>query len=75
MNMEDELEETEIEGFDAQTQTLFCQNVINDLLIQVPILMSISLFFVLHLAHKQTSKLLFPTSTNVRRMYLVREKS
>lgn len=47
MNMEDELEETEIEGFDAQTQTLFCQNVINDLLIQVPILMSISLFFCL----------------------------
>ncbi|KAG2617083.1 hypothetical protein PVAP13_3NG178222 [Panicum virgatum] len=35
MNMEDELEETEIEGFDAQTQTLFCQNAINDLLIQV----------------------------------------
>ena len=24
MNMEDELEETEIEGFDAQIQTLFC---------------------------------------------------
>jgi DNA damage-binding protein 1 len=35
MNMEDELEETEIEGFDAQIQTLFCQNAINDLLIQV----------------------------------------
>lgn len=35
MNMEDELEETEIEGFDAQTQTLYCQNAINDQLIQV----------------------------------------
>lgn len=35
MNMEDELEEIEIEGFDAQIQTLFCQNAINDLLIQV----------------------------------------
>ncbi|KAM0860241.1 hypothetical protein ACQ4PT_046665 [Festuca glaucescens] len=35
MNMEDVLEETEIEGFDAQIQTLFCQNGINDLLMQV----------------------------------------
>jgi DNA damage-binding protein 1 len=35
MNMEDELEETEIEGFDAHTQTLYCQNAINDQLIQV----------------------------------------
>jgi DNA damage-binding protein 1 len=35
MNMEGVLEETEIEGFDAQTQTLFCQNGISDLLIQV----------------------------------------
>lgn len=35
MNMEDELEETEIEGFDAQTQTLYCQNAINDQLVQV----------------------------------------
>uniref|UniRef100_A0ACD5TYR9 Uncharacterized protein n=1 Tax=Avena sativa TaxID=4498 RepID=A0ACD5TYR9_AVESA len=35
MNMEDVLKETEIEGFDAQIQTLFCQNAINDLLIQV----------------------------------------
>jgi DNA damage-binding protein 1 len=35
MNMEDELEETEIEGFDAQAQTLYCQNAINDQLIQV----------------------------------------
>ncbi|KAM0880962.1 hypothetical protein ACQ4PT_033240 [Festuca glaucescens] len=35
MNMEDVLEETEIEGFNAQTQTLFCQNGISDLLIQI----------------------------------------
>ncbi|XP_020248507.1 DNA damage-binding protein 1a [Asparagus officinalis] len=35
MNMEDELEETEIEGFYSQAQTLFCQNAINDQLVQV----------------------------------------
>ncbi|XP_072969615.1 DNA damage-binding protein 1 [Typha angustifolia] len=35
MNIEDELEETEIEGFDAQTQTLFCQNAMHDQLVQV----------------------------------------
>ncbi|KAG0461871.1 hypothetical protein HPP92_020347 [Vanilla planifolia] len=35
MNMEDELEETEIEGFYAQAQTLFCQNALHDQLIQV----------------------------------------
>ncbi|KAJ3679366.1 hypothetical protein LUZ60_017377 [Juncus effusus] len=35
MNMDDELEETEIEGFDAQTQTLFCHNAVNNQLIQV----------------------------------------
>lgn len=40
MNMEDELEEIEIEGFDAQIQTLFCQNAINDMLIQVPFLLN-----------------------------------
>lgn len=35
MNMDDELEETEIEGFDAQAQTLFCHNAMHDQLIQV----------------------------------------
>ncbi|KAJ6836683.1 DNA damage-binding protein 1a [Iris pallida] len=35
MNMEDELEETDIEGFYAQAQTLFCQNAVNDQLVQV----------------------------------------
>lgn len=35
MNMEDELEETEIEGFNSQTQTLLCQNVVYDQLVQV----------------------------------------
>ncbi|KAK8960477.1 DNA damage-binding protein 1a [Platanthera guangdongensis] len=35
MNMEDELEETEIEGFYAQSQTLFCQNALYDQLVQV----------------------------------------
>jgi hypothetical protein len=46
MNIEDELEETEIEGFDAQTQTLFCQNAINDHLIQVPLLTTIYQLFL-----------------------------
>ncbi|XP_020599967.1 DNA damage-binding protein 1 [Phalaenopsis equestris] len=35
MNMEDELEETEIDGFYAQAQTLFCQNALHDQLVQV----------------------------------------
>ncbi|MQL89140.1 hypothetical protein Taro_021718 [Colocasia esculenta] len=35
MNSDDELEETEIEGFYAQAQTLFCQNAIHDQLVQV----------------------------------------
>lgn len=35
MNSEDELEETEIDGFDSDAQTLFCQNVLYDQLIQV----------------------------------------
>lgn len=35
MNMDDELEESEIEGFCAEAQTLFCQNAIHDQLIQV----------------------------------------
>jgi hypothetical protein len=69
MNMEDELEETEIEGFDAQTQTLFCQNAINDLLIQVPVLMTIPSIPFLAFSTLAASKLLLPLSTNV-----VREK-
>ncbi|EFJ23079.1 hypothetical protein SELMODRAFT_151061 [Selaginella moellendorffii] len=35
MNMDDELEETEIEGFDSEAQTLFCHNAIHDQIIQV----------------------------------------
>ncbi|KAG1365035.1 DNA damage-binding protein 1 [Cocos nucifera] len=35
MNMDDELEETEIEGFYAQAQTLFCHNAVHDQLVQV----------------------------------------
>ncbi|XP_038978806.1 DNA damage-binding protein 1a [Phoenix dactylifera] len=35
MNMDDELEETEIEGFYAQAQTLFCYNAMHDQLVQV----------------------------------------
>ncbi|CAK9232974.1 unnamed protein product [Sphagnum jensenii] len=35
MNADDELEETEIDGFDSDTQTLFCHNAIHDQLVQV----------------------------------------
>ncbi|KAL4189515.1 hypothetical protein AMTRI_Chr08g165760 [Amborella trichopoda] len=35
MNTDDELEETEIEGFHSQAQTLFCQNAVHNQLIQV----------------------------------------
>lgn len=35
MNEDDELEESEIPGFDADAQTLFCGNVIHDQLVQV----------------------------------------
>uniref|UniRef100_A0A0D3GBK3 DNA damage-binding protein 1 n=1 Tax=Oryza barthii TaxID=65489 RepID=A0A0D3GBK3_9ORYZ len=62
MNMEDELEETEIEGFDAQTQTLFCQNAINDLLIQVPFLITASFIFVAFLVTANSVRLVSCTS-------------
>lgn len=35
MNLEDELEETEIEGFCSQVQTLFCHDAVYDQLVQV----------------------------------------
>ncbi|KAK1280307.1 DNA damage-binding protein 1 [Acorus gramineus] len=35
MNTDDELEETEIEGFDSQTQTLFCGDAVHNQLVQV----------------------------------------
>ncbi|CAA6668092.1 unnamed protein product [Spirodela intermedia] len=35
MNLDDELEETEIEGFYAHAQTLFCQNAVHDQFVQV----------------------------------------
>lgn len=35
MNAEDELEETEIDGFDSEAQTLFCHNAVHDQLVQV----------------------------------------
>lgn len=35
MNLEDELEETEIEGFNSQVQTLFCHDAIYNQLVQV----------------------------------------
>jgi DNA damage-binding protein 1 len=38
MNADDELEETEIDGFDSDTQTLFCHNAIHDQLVQVRVI-------------------------------------
>ena len=35
MNMEDELDETEIEGFEAEEQTLYCGNAAHDQFVQV----------------------------------------
>lgn len=35
MNLDDELEETEIEGFYSQVQTLFCHDAVNNQLVQV----------------------------------------
>ncbi|XP_024396613.1 DNA damage-binding protein 1a [Physcomitrium patens] len=35
MNTDDELEETEIDGFDSEAQTLFCYNAVHDQLVQV----------------------------------------
>lgn len=35
MNMDEELEECEIPGFDADAQTLYCGNVVHDQIIQV----------------------------------------
>lgn len=35
MNLDDELEETEIEGFCSQVQTLFCHDAIHNQLVQV----------------------------------------
>lgn len=35
MNMEDELEETEIEGFSSEVQTLFCHDAVFNQLVQV----------------------------------------
>lgn len=35
MNLEDELEETEIEGFYSNVQTLFCHDAVHNQLVQV----------------------------------------
>ena len=35
MNLEDELEEDEIEGFNSQVQTLFCYDIVHNQLVQV----------------------------------------
>jgi DNA damage-binding protein 1 len=38
MNADDELEETEIDGFDSDAQTLFCHNAIYNQLVQVRVI-------------------------------------
>lgn len=43
MNMEDELEETEIQGFSSQVQTLFCHDAVFNQLVQVCHLIPLSL--------------------------------
>lgn len=48
MNLEDELEETEIEGFYAHAQTLFCQNAVHDQFVQVS---SLIIPFLIHIFH------------------------
>ncbi|KAG4983164.1 hypothetical protein JHK87_027913 [Glycine soja] len=46
MNLEDEREETEIEGFCSQVQTLFCQDAVHNQLVQVGFcLITILVFF------------------------------
>jgi len=40
MNLEDELEETEIEGFCSQVQTLFCHDAVHNQLVQVSALLA-----------------------------------
>lgn len=40
MNLEDELEETEIEGFCSQVQTLFCHDAMYNQLVQVRLFFS-----------------------------------
>lgn len=50
MNLEDELEETEIEGFCSQVQTLFCHDAVFNQLVQVGYLSLLSLrclFYIL----------------------------
>lgn len=42
MNLEDELEETEIEGFCSQVQTLFCHDAVHNQLVQVSALLMVS---------------------------------
>ncbi|KAK7272651.1 hypothetical protein RJT34_29386 [Clitoria ternatea] len=36
MNLENELEETEVEGFCSQVQTIFCHDAVHNQLVQVP---------------------------------------
>lgn len=45
MNLEDELEETEIEGFCSQVQTLFCHDAVHNQLVQVCFL-SLSIYLL-----------------------------
>lgn len=51
MNIEDELEETEIDGFASQVQTLFCHDAVHNQLVQVGLLSATVCFIndVIHL--------------------------
>lgn len=49
MNLEDELEETDIEGFSSQVQTLFCHDAIYDQLVQVCLMACIFFFGLIDL--------------------------
>lgn len=45
MNLEDELEETEIEGFCSQVQTLFCHDAVHNQLVQVCLIICTNLLY------------------------------
>ncbi|PNY04537.1 DNA damage-binding protein 1-like [Trifolium pratense] len=73
MNLEDELEETEIEGFCSQVQTLFCHDAVHNQLVQVASCESLhsllelsydyGIYFHLSLANKPLEQV---TSNSVR---------
>ncbi|KAK9943023.1 hypothetical protein M0R45_008648 [Rubus argutus] len=72
MNIEDELEETEIQGFSSQVQTLFCHDAVFNQLVQVchliPLSLSLLSFFyvsVQRLCHFKLLRLVSSTSRDL----------